>query len=63
PASESEDLHWDLHFIFTLRGPPNPPTSPLWKVLEYVPVANTPRNAFARGHGDILELIGLLPAA
>ncbi|MGA8275385.1 MAG: hypothetical protein WB789_07285 [Thermoplasmata archaeon] len=59
--SENADPHWDLHFIFTLQGPPTLPRSTLWKDLEYVPVANTPRTAFGRDHGDILELVGLRP--
>jgi len=55
------DLHWDLHFIYSVSGPPLPPRYPLWRDLEYVPVRSTPRAAFGRGHGDILELVGLTP--
>ena len=62
PGSTESDPHWDLHFIFSLTGPRDPPTSSLWTELAYVPAATTPRASFARGHGDILELVGLPPA-
>lgn len=61
-GSTETDPHWDLHFIYSLPGPPQAPRSPLWKELSYVPVAATPRTALARNHGDILELAGLTPA-
>jgi hypothetical protein len=61
-SSEGADPHWDLHFMYSLDGPAVPPRHPLWKELEYVRVAETPRTAFARGHGDVLELAGLPPA-
>jgi hypothetical protein len=59
--SAEHDLHWDLHFIYPLLGPPHLSQSALWKELEYLPIAQTPRSAFGRGHGDILELVGLTP--
>jgi hypothetical protein len=55
------DPHWDLHFVYSLQGPRAPAPAPLWKSLEYVRVTDTPRTAFARDHGDILELVGLPP--
>jgi hypothetical protein len=55
------DLHWDLHFIFDLKGASTVPKLPLWNELEYVPIERTPRSAIARSHGDILELVGLRP--
>ncbi|MCI4365897.1 MAG: hypothetical protein L3K10_07580 [Thermoplasmata archaeon] len=63
PASAESDPHWDLHFIFVLTGPASPPRSPLWRELTYVSVGTLSRGTFARGHGDILELVGLSPAA
>ncbi len=61
PDSTAEDLHWDLHFLFTGPGPRRPPTHRLWRELSYVPVGATRRGEFARGHGDVLELAGLAP--
>ncbi len=60
-GSADDDPHWDLHFIYNVTGPPLAPRSPLWRDLEYVAVRSTPRAAFGRGHGDILELVGLTP--
>jgi ADP-ribose pyrophosphatase YjhB (NUDIX family) len=60
-SSESDDPHWDLHFVYVSAGPARPPTHPLWRELRYVDVGNTPRAEFARGHGDVLELAGLPP--
>ena len=54
----SADPHWDLHFVFTGRGPARAPTHPLWKELAYLPVAKRTPSEFARSHGDILELVG-----
>jgi hypothetical protein len=61
-ASPEIDPHWDLHFIYVVPGPAHPPRSALWKELDYVPVASTPRASFGRSHGDVLELVGLVPA-
>jgi hypothetical protein len=55
------DPHWDLHFVYSLEGPAPPLRSALWKSLQYVRVADVPRTAFARDHGDILDLAGLPP--
>jgi hypothetical protein len=61
PGSESADPHWDLHFVYLMPGPASPPRSPLWTDLEYTSVPTIPRAEFARGHGDVLELVGLRP--
>ena len=61
PGAKGEDAHWDLHFVFTGRGPPHPPTHPLWRELAYVAVQETRRTEFARNQGDVLELVGLPP--
>ncbi len=58
------DPHWDLHFVYRGRWPTDrPPVAPAWKRLEFVDVAQTPRASFARGQGDVLELVGLRPPA
>jgi hypothetical protein len=58
---EPTDPHWDLHFLFNMLGPTPPPHGALWKRLEYVSIADIPRAAFGRDHGDILELAGFRP--
>jgi 8-oxo-dGTP pyrophosphatase MutT (NUDIX family) len=54
------DPHWDLHFIYRLSAPAQPPGIPsLWERLEFVEPRSLDPTMFARGHGDILELAGL----
>jgi len=62
PGPPETDPHWDLHYVYELTGPDEAPRAPLWRELAYVPVGRTPRAAFARGHGDVLELAGVPPA-
>jgi len=63
PGSESRDPHWDLHFVFEGRWPAaRPPSHPAWTELAFVDVPRTSRTEMARGQGDVLELIGLVPA-
>lgn len=62
PPAAAADPHWDLHFLF--RGElDRPPVASPWKELAFVEVAATPRDAFARAHGDVLALAGLPPKA
>jgi hypothetical protein len=61
PTGTGPDPHWDLHFLYLLPGPSEPPSSELWTELRYLPVTTTPRSSFGRGHGDILELVGHTP--
>ncbi|MGA8709748.1 MAG: hypothetical protein WB786_00735 [Thermoplasmata archaeon] len=63
PGSSAADPHWDIHFVFEGRWPsPTPPSSRMWQELAFVDVARTPRSEIARGQGDVLELVGLVPA-
>ena len=62
PGSASADPHWDLHFVFDGSWPRStPPTSRMWEQLAFVDVAATARSEIARGQGDVLELVGLVP--
>ena len=58
------DPHWDLHFVYTIPWPdgrPIPSVGALWRELRFVPVGETPADAFGRGHGDVLALTGRPP--
>jgi len=60
----SSDPHWDFHFVYRAQWPGGEiarSKGRLWKELRFVEVAATPRDAFARGHGDVLALAGLDP--
>jgi 8-oxo-dGTP pyrophosphatase MutT (NUDIX family) len=63
PGGKGNDPHWDLHFVYEVPWPEGRPLRARpWKELAFVPVAKTPRSAFGRNHGDVLELVGLPPA-
>jgi ADP-ribose pyrophosphatase YjhB (NUDIX family) len=58
------DPHWDLQFVYSAPWPQGatlPAPGALWRELKFVDVATTRPEAFGRGHGDILALIGLEP--
>ncbi len=60
PASASRDPHWDLHYVYEFEWPGPPPArGPLWRQLDYRPVRTMPAEQFARGHHDVLALVGL----
>jgi hypothetical protein len=62
PGSSGKDPHWDLHFVYRGRwGSGQLPKARVWKRLEFVDVARTARDRFARDQGDVLELVGLRP--
>ena len=62
PGRPGKDPHWDLHFVFRGQWSSSaPPKVTLWKQLDFVDVARTPRTQFARDQGDVLELVGLRP--
>jgi hypothetical protein len=62
-GAAGKDPHWDLHFIYEIAWPKGrPPRARPWKDLSFRTVNDTPRSTFGRGHGDVLELIGLSPA-
>jgi len=62
PGSESRDPHWDIHFVFDGRWPTSaPPSHRMWQELAFVDIPKTPRSEIARGQGDVLELIGIVP--
>ncbi len=54
-------FHWDIHFIYKIPLLPSklPRHSNLWEELSFIDVKKTPRSAFGRGHGDILEYAGI----
>jgi hypothetical protein len=63
PGSGAHDPHWDVHFVYDGRWPTSQaPTHPMWQELAFVDVPATSRNEIARGQGDVLELIGTVPA-
>jgi hypothetical protein len=62
-GSEGKDPHWDLHFVYELPWPADRPVrAPPWKELGFHAIDRTPRSSIGRGHGDVLELVGLRPA-
>ncbi len=62
PSAESRDPHWDVHFLFEGLWPSaTPPKARAWRELRFVDVAHLPRLEIGRGHGDILDLVGLSP--
>jgi ADP-ribose pyrophosphatase YjhB (NUDIX family) len=54
--------HWDLHFVFEADASAGgAPPSAVWRELAFVdPTTLTPGD-LARGHSDILALVGLRP--
>lgn len=63
PGTEGKDPHWDLHFVYDLPWPTGRAVrAAAWKELSFLPVSKTPRSTIGRGHGDILELVGLIPS-
>jgi len=62
PGGPGRDPHWDIHLVFRGRWPtPQAPRFSAWTALEFVEVGRTRRTDFARGQGDVLELVGLRP--
>ncbi len=64
PRTGAADPHWDLHFVYRAEWPGGDPARSkgrFWRDLQFVEVAAAPRSAFARGHDDILALVGLSP--
>ena len=52
--------HWDLHFVFRGDWPSDrPPNSEAWRQLAFVDPRVLTRADIARGHADILALVGL----
>jgi hypothetical protein len=52
--------HWDLHFVFQGEWPTDePPTTLAWRRLEFVDPLTLTRADIARGHADILSLVGV----
>jgi ADP-ribose pyrophosphatase YjhB (NUDIX family) len=57
--ADPENAHWDLCIIYNATVP-EPSSVPEWfSELRYVPVKNLRPSDFTRGHGDILERLGL----
>lgn len=60
PGSTARDPHWDLHYVYEIEWPgPPPPKGRMWRQLDYRPVRSMPAEEFARGHHDVLALVGL----
>jgi len=58
--ADIENAHWDLCIIYKATVP-EPSRVPEWfSELRYVPVKNLRPSDFTRGHGDILEQLGLV---
>ena len=59
-STDIEDAHWDLCIIYTATIP-EPKQVPEWfSELRYVPVKGLKSSDFTRGHGDILEQLGII---
>jgi hypothetical protein len=60
PGSTAHDPHWDLHYVYEFEWPGSAPSrGRMWQQLEYRPVRSMPAESFARGHHDVLALVGL----
>jgi hypothetical protein len=60
PGSTAHDPHWDLHYVYEFEWPGPPPAKGrMWRELDYRPVRAMPPEQFARGHHDVLALVGL----
>lgn len=54
--------HWDLQFIFDAEWTmSSPPRSPAWRELRFHDPQGLTPEQIARGHGDILALVGRPP--
>jgi ADP-ribose pyrophosphatase YjhB (NUDIX family) len=63
PGAEGKDPHWDIHFVYELPWPKDRPLRAApWKELAWLPISETPHSTLGRGHGDVLELVGLSPS-
>jgi ADP-ribose pyrophosphatase YjhB (NUDIX family) len=52
--------HWDIHFVFAGNWPSGPaPKSAAWRELAFVDPRSIATADVARGHADILALVGL----
>ncbi len=59
PNSTARDPHWDLEFVYEIvRNGPPPAKGRMWRELEYRPVRAMAAEEFARGHQDVLALVG-----
>jgi ADP-ribose pyrophosphatase YjhB (NUDIX family) len=59
-GSTASDPHWDLHYVYEVEGPGVAPArGRMWRRLDYRPVRTMAPEEFARGHHDVLALVGL----
>lgn len=58
--SRGEEFHWDLCFVYRARLE-IPSTPPWFAELRRLSLARLRRLRYARGHGDVLEALDLLP--
>lgn len=62
PGVTTGDPHWDLHFVYRARWPKSgPPRAPAFRELAFLDLDRLSREEIARGHGDVLDLVGLSP--
>ena len=59
--SRHQDLHWDLCFVYD-ADLPAASTPPWFSELRRVPLPQLRVADFARGHGEVLRDLGLLPS-
>lgn len=64
PDKADEDPHWDICFVYQVELPGRLAKSikaPEWfKDLGFVSTSELSRDAFTRGHGDVLEAVGVI---
>jgi len=59
-AGDVENAHWDLCIVYRALVP-EPIHVPEWfSELRYIPIRGLRTSDFTRGHGDVLEQLGLL---
>jgi ADP-ribose pyrophosphatase YjhB (NUDIX family) len=58
--ADLENNHWDLCLIYEAKIPEASSVPKWFSELRYIPVKNLKPSDFTRGHGDILERLGLI---
>lgn len=54
--------HWDICFVYEMSARRPPKLKPWWSDLRFVPLSDIRQMNLGRGHADILEEAGYLPA-
>jgi len=64
-GTNTQDPHWDLHFVFPTTWPGgslDDSRGRLWRELRFLDMGATASTSIGRGHGDVLALAGVAPS-